>query len=55
MWSDGSNGRPRWWYIDVGETAAESEIAFLRTEIFLRDVEPRLQTMTAFTRFSCRL
>jgi DNA polymerase-3 subunit epsilon len=54
-WSDGSDGRPRSWYIDVGETAVESEIAFLRTEIFARDVEPRLQTLTAFTRFSGRV
>jgi DNA polymerase-3 subunit epsilon len=53
-WSDGSDGRPRSWYIDVCETALDDEIAFLRTEIYLRDVEPRLQTLTAFTRFSTR-
>jgi DNA polymerase-3 subunit epsilon len=54
-WSDGSDGRPRSWYIDVGETALDDEIAFLKTEIYLRDdVSPRLQTLTAFTRFSVR-
>jgi DNA polymerase-3 subunit epsilon len=53
-WSDGSDGRPGSWYIDVGESALEDEIAFLRSEIYLRDVEPRLQTLTAFTRFSIR-
>lgn len=53
-WSDGSDGRPRSWYIDVSETAVDDEIAFLRTEIYLRDVEPRLQTLTAFDRFSIR-
>ena len=54
-WSDGSDGRPRSWYVDVCESALEEEIAFLRTEIYLRDVEPRLQTLTAFTRFSARI
>jgi DNA polymerase-3 subunit epsilon len=53
-WSDGSDGRPRSWYIDVGESALDDEIAFLKAEVYLRDIEPRLQTLTAFTRFSCR-
>jgi DNA polymerase III subunit epsilon len=50
-WSGGSDGRPRSWYIDLVETAVDEEIAFLKTEIYLRDIEPRLQTLTAFTRF----
>jgi DNA polymerase-3 subunit epsilon len=54
-WSDGSDGRPRSWYVDVCETALQDEIAFLRAEIYLRDVDPRLQTLTAFTRFSSRI
>ena len=51
-WSDGSDGRPRSWYVDVDESKLDDEIAFLKTEIYLRDVEPRLQTLTAFDRFS---
>lgn len=54
-WSDGSDGRPRSWYIDVCETLLQDEIAFLRTEIYLREVEPRQQSLTAFTRFSARI
>jgi DNA polymerase-3 subunit epsilon len=54
-WSDGSDGRPRSWYVDVCESALQEEIAFLRAEVYLRDVEPRLQTLTAFTRFSARI
>ncbi|WOH56903.1 MULTISPECIES: hypothetical protein [Bradyrhizobium] len=54
-WSDGTDGRPQSWYLDVGESAVDDEIAFLRTEIYLRDVEPRLQRLTAFTRFSGRV
>jgi DNA polymerase III subunit epsilon len=32
-----------------------AELAFLKAEIYLRDVEPRQQTLTAFTRFSGRI
>ncbi len=53
-WSDGNDGRPRSWYIDVDEGKLDDEMAFLKTEIYLRDVEPRLQTLTAFDRFSVR-
>jgi DNA polymerase-3 subunit epsilon len=53
-WSDGRDGRPRSWYIDVDESKLGDEIAFLKTEIYLRDVEPRLQTLTALDRFSVR-
>jgi DNA polymerase III subunit epsilon len=53
-WSDGSDGRPKSWYVDVCETALQDEIAFLRAEIYLSEIEPRLQALTAFTRFSAR-
>jgi DNA polymerase III subunit epsilon len=53
-WSDGSDGRSRSWYIDVGESQLEDEITFLKKEIYLREVEPRLQTLTALSRFSVR-
>jgi DNA polymerase-3 subunit epsilon len=53
-WSDGSDGRLRSWYIDVEEIKLEAEVAFLKNEIYRRDVELRLQTLTAFTRFSVR-
>ncbi|OKO69019.1 3'-5' exonuclease [Bradyrhizobium sp. AS23.2] len=53
-WSDGSDGKPKSWYVDIDESKLEAEITFLKTEIYLRDVEPRLQTLTAFDRFSIR-
>jgi DNA polymerase-3 subunit epsilon len=53
-WSDGSDGQPRSWYIDVTEEQLEGEISFLRAEIYLRDVEPRIQAFTALSRFSAR-
>ncbi|MDA9406209.1 3'-5' exonuclease [Bradyrhizobium sp. CCBAU 45384] len=51
-WNDGSDGRPKSWFIDVDETALDDEIAFLRT--YMQDVDPTVQRLTAFTRFSCR-
>jgi DNA polymerase-3 subunit epsilon len=54
-WFDGSDARAKSWDLDVCETVLQDEIAFLRTEIYLRDVGPRLQTLTAFTRFSTRI
>lgn len=50
-WNDGSDGRPRSWWIEVGEEAREAEIAFLRREIYLRDIDPYVQVITAFERF----
>ena len=53
-WSDGSDGQPRSWYIDITEERLEGEISFLKTEIFLRDVEPRIRAFTALSCFSAR-
>ena len=54
-WNDGSDGRPKSWFIDVEETALDDEIAFLRAQIYMRDIEPTVQRLTAFTRFSSRI
>jgi DNA polymerase III subunit epsilon len=51
-WSDGTDGRPRSWYTDVDEAEQAIEIDFLRKTIYLRDVEPRVQPVSAFNRFS---
>jgi DNA polymerase III subunit epsilon len=54
-WSDGSDGRPRSWYIDVDEGKQAEEIKFLQTAVYLRSVEPRMQLMSAMNRFSNRM
>ncbi|MGC2087045.1 MAG: 3'-5' exonuclease [Bradyrhizobium sp.] len=54
-WNDGSDGRPKSWFRDIDETAYDDEIAFLRAEIYMRDVEPSVQRLTAFNRFSSRI
>lgn len=54
-WNDGSDGRPKSWFIDVDESGLDEEIAFLRSQIYMQDVEPTVQRLTAFTRFSSRV
>src|SRR5581483_1891522 len=54
-WSDGSDGRPRSWYVDVDHAGKEDEIDFLRKAIYLQDVEPRVQFVSAMNRFSIRV
>lgn len=54
-WNDGSDGRPKSWFVDVDESDLDEEIAFLRTQIYMQDVELSVQRMTAFTRFSGRI
>lgn len=50
-WSDGSDGRPRSWWVEVDEPLAEAEIAFLENEIYMRRVRPRAQRITACERY----
>jgi DNA polymerase-3 subunit epsilon len=54
-WSDGADGRPRSWYIDVDEADQADEVEFLRKVIYLSEVEPRIQAISAFNRFSARV
>ena len=54
-WNDGSDGRPKSWYVDVDESLQHDEIAFLRKEIYRRDVDLNIQNLDAFIRFSNRV
>jgi DNA polymerase-3 subunit epsilon len=54
-WSDGSDGSPRSWYIDVAGDEHTAEIEFLRSEIYQREVDVRSRPLTALERFSARL
>ena len=54
-WSDGSDGRPKSWWIEIGEEATEDELQFLRNEIYRwEDADPPVQRLTAFDRFRGR-
>jgi DNA polymerase-3 subunit epsilon len=50
-WNDGTNGRPKSWFIEIAEDAYEAEMKFLRQEIYRRNVEPFTQRISAFERF----
>jgi DNA polymerase-3 subunit epsilon len=54
-WSDGADGMPRSWFIEVAEGPHEAEMAFLRSEIYQREVELRCQVLTARERHSARV
>jgi DNA polymerase-3 subunit epsilon len=53
-WSDGANGTPRAWYIDVDEDRHQAELDYLRSEIYQREIDIRSQVHTARERFSVR-
>jgi len=50
-WNDGSDSRPKSWWIEVGADESDAELAFLRLEIYQRDVGIRVERLTAFDRF----
>ncbi len=55
-WSDGSDGRPKSWWIEIAEEMMEDELSFLRDEIYRwEDADPPIQRLTAFDRFKSRM
>ncbi|KAA3525075.1 3'-5' exonuclease [Agrobacterium tumefaciens] len=50
-WSDGSDGRPKSWWVELAEEKLEEELHFLRTEIYRWDADPTVKYLTAFDRF----
>lgn len=51
-WSDGSDGRPKAWWIEVDEELYDDELRYLRTEIYRWDeAEPLSIKLTAQDRF----
>ncbi|TBN12634.1 3'-5' exonuclease [Agrobacterium cavarae] len=51
-WSDGSDSRPKCWWIEVGEDGLDDELQYLRAEIYrYPDVDPPIRRLTAFDRF----
>lgn len=54
-WCGGGDGRARAWNVEVADQALESELAFLRREIYRReDVDIDTRRISAFERYSCR-
>lgn len=51
-WSDGSDGRPKSWWIELAEDAVDEELGYLRSEIYRWDeADPPIKRLTAFDRF----
>lgn len=51
-WSDGSDGRPKSWWIELPEEAVDEEVRFLREEIYQwPDFDPYRQVLGAHDRF----
>ena len=55
-WSDGNNGTLKAWWTDVEESAAEAEMAFLRSEVYRNlDLDLPCKRFTSLHRFSTRI
>ena len=54
-WGDGTDGRPKAWYVDVDEDKREVELQWLKAEIYQRDVNLTCSEITALDRYSSRV
>lgn len=54
-WSGGDDGAPKAWWTDVAEADHTAELAWLRAEIYRREVEIAHRRIDAYDRFSSRL
>jgi DNA polymerase-3 subunit epsilon len=51
-WSDGTDGQPKSWWIEVPQADLEAELSFLRTDIYQRaDIDPIVRILSAVDRF----
>ncbi|MBY5568292.1 3'-5' exonuclease [Rhizobium leguminosarum] len=51
-WSDGSDGRLKSWWIEIGEEDLDDELSYLRSDIYRwAEAEPPIVRLTAFDRF----
>jgi DNA polymerase-3 subunit epsilon len=55
-WSDGSDGRPKAWYIDIDEENHEAELKWLDDKVYQGShAKPLVKRISAFERYSQRL
>lgn len=51
-WSDGSDGRPKSWWVEVADDMLNDELRYLRAEIYRwPDTDPPIRRLTALERF----
>lgn len=53
-WNGEADGAPRAWFIDVAQERLDDELAFLRAEIYLQDIDPLRRRISAYDRYSDR-
>lgn len=53
-WNNGENGKPKSWYKEVSEEKRHEEESFLEQEIYFNRGRPKIDTITAKTRYSKR-
>lgn len=53
-WNDGTDGRPKSWFIDIDEDKRDTELGYLKNDIYQREANINCQTITALERFSNR-
>ena len=54
-WFPGGEGRSRSWYIEIDEEGMQSELEYLKEEIYEREINLPIDTITPFNRFSERI
>lgn len=54
-WNGDGNGTPRAWYIDVVDEQRETELEYLKREIYRREIELPIFRIDAYNRFSERV
>ena len=53
-WNDGNNGKPKAWYIEVGEELKAEEVKFLQQNIYSSNVALTIDEIHPLNRFSAR-
>jgi DNA polymerase-3 subunit epsilon len=54
-WNSGNDGRPKSWYLDINTTNLESELSYLKKDIYQREQDIVVTKLTAFDRYSARV
>jgi len=53
-WNGENRVGPKAWYVEVGEHDLEAELAYLKVEIYQREIDLLVQRLTAYNRFTDR-
>lgn len=54
-WNSGNDGHPKSWYLDINTANLESELAYLKKDIYQSEQDIVVTKLTAFDRYSVRV